>query len=152
MHEIKIRQVDTAEPAVRALLGEVLEELARRYGGSGDDTPVSDGDFRAPAGAFFVADDGERLLGCSGWRRHGDAAELKRMFTTPAARGRGLARRLLATIEESARAAGCGRVILETGDQQPEAIALYESAGYQRIEDFGHYRGAPGVLSYAKTL
>ena len=152
MQEIKIRLADIAEPAVRALLGEVLEELARRYGGSGDDTPVGDGDFRPPAGVFFVADDGERLIGCSGWRRRGDDAELKRMFTVPAARGRGLARRLLTTIEESARAAGCGRVILETGDKQPEAIVLYESAGYRRIEDFGHYRGEPGVLSYAKTL
>jgi GNAT superfamily N-acetyltransferase len=152
VHEVKIRQADIAEPAVRTLLGEVLEELARRYGGSGDDTPIGDGDFTPPAGVFFVADGGERLIGCSGWRRHGGDAELKRMFTAPAARGRGLARRLLATVEESARAAGCGRVILETGDRQPEAIALYESAGYRRIEDFGHYRGAPGVLSYAKEL
>lgn len=63
-----------------------------------------------------------------------------------------MARRILGALEESARAAGCVRVILETGDKQPEAIALYESAGYERIEDFGYYKGHDGVLSYAKKI
>lgn len=152
MQDIKIKQAGLTEPAVRALLTEVLDELSRRYGGSGDDTPVAETDFTPPNGLFFVADDGDRLIGCAGWRRHGDDAELKRMFTTEAARGRGLGRRLLATIENSAREAGCRRVILETGDRQPEAIALYESAGYTRIKDFGYYKDQPGVLSYAKPL
>ncbi|GAA2657165.1 GNAT family N-acetyltransferase [Paractinoplanes durhamensis] len=152
MQEIKIRTADFGEPVVRALLVDVLDELSERYGGSGDDTPIGDDDFRPPNGVFFVADDGERLIGCAGWRRHGADAELKRMFTARAGRGRGLGRRMLATIEESARQAGCARLILETGDRQPEAIALYESAGYVRIEDFGYYQGEEGVLSYAKML
>jgi ribosomal protein S18 acetylase RimI-like enzyme len=59
---------------------------------------------------------------------------------------------MLGVIEESARSAGRKRVILETGDQQPEAIALYESAGYERIEDFGFYKDYDGVLSYARVL
>jgi GNAT superfamily N-acetyltransferase len=152
VREIKIRRAELAEPVVRELLVDVMNELAERYGGSGDDTPISNDEFVAPNGAFFVADDGERLIGCAGWRRHGPDAELKRMFTAKAARGRGLGRRLLATIEESAREAGCRRVILETGDRQPEAISLYESAGYVRIEDFGYYKGEEGVLSYARAL
>ena len=203
MPDIKIRLARFDEPAVVALLIDVLAELADRYGGSGDDTPVAPGDFAAPNGAFFVAaetetaDDsplpaasparapgpssslgasssslgvssssvgagdsssaiketgGERLIGCAGWRRHGADAELKRMFIAKAARGRGLGRRLLATIEDSAREAGCQRLILETGDRQPEAVALYESAGYVRIEDFGYYADHEGVLSFAKSL
>ena len=152
MNDIKIRRADTAEPAVRELLDEVLAELSERYGGPGDDTPIGETDFTPPNGMFFVLDDGERLLGCAGWRRHGEDAELKRMFTVRAARGRGLARRLLTKIEDSAREAGFRRVILETGDRQPEAIALYESAGYERIEDFGYYAGEEGVLSYAKPV
>ncbi|MFI5888887.1 GNAT family N-acetyltransferase [Actinoplanes sp. NPDC051513] len=140
------------DPVVKALLVEVLDELSERYGGSGDDTPIGDDDFTPPDGAFFVADDGERLVGCAGWRRHGDDAELKRMFTAKAARGRGLARRMLATVEESAREAGFHRLILETGDRQPEAIALYQSAGYVRIEDFGYYKEHADVLSFAKAL
>jgi GNAT superfamily N-acetyltransferase len=150
--EIEVREIGFADPRVQALVTEALTELGQRYGGSGDDTPVALTDFDPPDGWFCVAVDGDRLVGCCGWRRHGTDAELKRMFTTPAARGRGVARRLLAAIEQSARAAGMKRVILETGDKQPEAIGLYESAGYVRIEDFGYYKGEPGVLSYALDL
>jgi GNAT superfamily N-acetyltransferase len=153
VQEIKIRPARYDEPAVVALLVDVMAELSGRYGGSGDDTPVNPADFVAPAGAFFVAcTEPDRLVGCAGWRRHGDDAELKRMFTASAARGRGLGRRMLTTIEESAREAGCKRVILETGDRQPEAVSLYESAGYTRIDDFGYYAGHEGVLSFAKML
>jgi GNAT superfamily N-acetyltransferase len=154
--EIEIREARFDEPAVQKLVSDALGELSRRYGGSGDDTPLSLTDFHPPDGRFFVAyrtgaPDAE-LVACAGWRRHGDDAELKRMYTSPAARGLGVARRMLAAIEESARAAGCRRVILETGDRQPEAIALYTSAGYRRIEDFGYYRGEEGVLSFARDL
>jgi GNAT superfamily N-acetyltransferase len=150
--EIKIKLIAYDDPAVQLLLVDVMEELSSRYGGTGDDTPVAASEFSPPDGAFYVAAVGERLIGCAGWRRHGDDAELKRMFTAAASRGQGLGRRLLTTIEESARAAGLKRVILETGDKQPEAISLYEKSGYERIEDFGFYQGATGVLSYAKLL
>jgi GNAT superfamily N-acetyltransferase len=153
VHQIKIKPIRYDDPAVAALLVDVMAELSARYGGTGDDTPVAVADFVPPRGAFFVAEqpDGS-LIGCAGWRRHGDDAELKRMFTAASARGRGLGRRLLATVEESAREAGCKRVILETGDKQPEAVGLYESAGYLRIDDFGYYAGHEGVLSFAKPL
>jgi GNAT superfamily N-acetyltransferase len=150
--EINIRVAGFDDPDVRALLVDVLAELSRRYGGSGDDTPIEVADFTPPNGVFLVADDGERLVGCAGWRRHGADAELKRMYTAAEARGRGLGRRMLTAVEESARAAGYRRLILETGDRQPEAIALYESAGYTRIPDFGYYKEYPDVLSFAKAL
>jgi GNAT superfamily N-acetyltransferase len=150
--EIKIRRADLSEPSVRLLVGELLAELSQRYDGTGDDTPIGETDFTPPNGMFFVLDDGERLLGCAGWRRHGSDAELKRMYTVLEARGQGLARRMLTKIEDSAREAGCARVILETGDRQPEAVALYEAVGYVRIKDFGYYAGEEGVLSYAKPL
>ena len=152
--EIKVREARFDEPAVQRLIAEAMAELSRRYGGTGDDTPVATTDFAPPSGAFFVAYDtaDDELLGCAGWRAHGPDAELKRMFTVPAARGRGVARRLLAAIEESARERGCKRVILETGDRQPEAIALYLRCGYERIDDFGYYKDEEGVLSYARVL
>ena len=154
MKDIKIRNARFDEPAVQQLITEAMAELSRRYGGTGDDTPVAGSDFAPPTGAFVVAYDAAdgQLLGCAGWRAHGPDAELKRMFTVPAARGRGVARRVLQAIEESARDRGCKRVILETGDRQPEAIALYLKCGYERIEDFGYYKGEEGVLSYARTL
>ena len=152
VEKIKVREARFDEPAVQRLIAEAMAELSRRYGGTGDDTPVAGTDFAPPGGAFFVAYDGDELLGCAGWRAHGADAELKRMFTTPAARGRGVARRVLTAIEESARERGCKRVILETGDKQPEAIALYLKCGYERIDDFGYYKGEEGVLSYARVL
>ncbi|MEV4709184.1 GNAT family N-acetyltransferase [Actinoplanes sp. NPDC049316] len=153
MEKIKIREAGFGDPAVQRLIAAAMAELSARYGGSGDDTPVTPSDFAPPDGAFLVAEDETgRLLGCAGWRTHGDDAELKRMFTIADSRGRGVARQVLAAIEESARQRGRKRVILETGDKQPEAIALYEKYGYERIEDFGYYKGEPGVLSYARTL
>ena len=154
MEKIKIREAGFGDPDVQPLIAAALAELSARYGGgSGDDTPVAATDFAPPNGAFLVAEDETgRLLGCAGWRTHGDDAELKRMFTVADARGRGVARQVLAAIEDSARERGRKRVILETGDKQPEAIALYEKCGYERIEDFGYYKDAPAVRSYARTL
>lgn len=152
MSDIEVREIGFADPRVQLLVSEALGDLSERYGGSGDDTPIALTDFDPPDGRFFVAVLDGQLIGCGGWRRHGDDAELKRMFTTKTARGRGVARRLLTAIEQSARAAGLSRVILETGDRQPEAIGLYESAGYVRIADFGYYKGEPGVLSFAREL
>ena len=153
MEKIKIREAPFDDPAVRRLIALAMAELSTRYGGSGDDTPVAATDFAPPNGALLVAEDGTgRLLGCAGWRTHGEDAELKRMFTIADARGRGVARQVLAAIEESARQRGRKRLILETGDKQPEAIALYEKCGYERIEDFGYYAGEEGVLSFARVL
>jgi GNAT superfamily N-acetyltransferase len=149
---VEIREVRYDEPQVRTLVALALDDLSQRYGGSGDDTPVTAADFAPPLGIFFVAFDDRRMVGCAGWRAHGKDAELKRMFTVPAARGRGIARRLLATVEESARSDGRKRVILEMGDRQPEAVGLYQSAGYRRIEDFGYYKDYQGVLSFARDL
>ncbi|GAB1693993.1 GNAT family N-acetyltransferase [Krasilnikovia sp. M28-CT-15] len=152
MSEIEIRRARFTAPEVQRLVKDALGDLAQRYGGTGDDTPIAEDDFEPPSGAFFGAYLGDALVGCAGWRGHDDDAELKRMYTAPSVRGRGVARRLLAEVEESARADGRKRMILETGDRQPEAIALYTSAGYERIEDFGYYKGHEGVLSYARTL
>jgi ribosomal protein S18 acetylase RimI-like enzyme len=74
------------------------------------------------------------------------------MYVAPAGRGRGLARRVLAELEASARAAGVARTILETGTKQPEAIALYTSSGYTRIPGFGVYANEPDCRCFAKPL
>lgn len=151
--EIRVRRFDA--PESQALIRAALADLGARYGGSGDETPVDAAEFEPPAGTFLVAYlDGEPV-GCGGWRSHGDdgeTAELKRMYTAPAARGRGVARAVLAAVEHSARDQGRKRIILECGDKQPEAIAMYTSAGYERIPNFGFYQDAPGCLSYGRPL
>jgi GNAT superfamily N-acetyltransferase len=150
--EIEIRAMGFTDPAVQKLVSEALADLAMRYGGSGDDTPVAATDFELPNGEFLVAVADGELIGSGGWRSHGEDAELKRMYTAPHARGRGVARRILAAVEESARRQGRKRLILETGDKQPEAIGLYTSCGYERIDNFGYYRDHDDVLSFGRRL
>lgn len=153
--DLEIRDEPYDSPAAQRLVAATLADLAVRYGGSGDETPVSPTEFAPPNGTFLVAYlDGEPV-GCAGWRSHGDTgevAELKRMYVSPVARGRGVARAVLAGIEESARKHGRRRLVLECGDRQPEAIALYQSSGFERIPDFGNYRDEPGVLSFGRWL
>jgi GNAT superfamily N-acetyltransferase len=142
-------------PVARTLIVAALADLGERYGGSGDDTPIDPAQFDPPHGVFLVAWLDGSPVGCGGWRSFADTtdlAELKRMYVTPAARGRGVATALLRAIEESARQQGRKRVILETGERQPEAIALYEKAGYVWIENFGHYKDEPGVRSFGRDL
>lgn len=153
--ETGIRFEIRAEPfesaSAQALIAEVQQEYVRRYGGP-DETPVTRGEFAPPHGAFFVAYDGDEPVGCGGWRRHGADAEIKRMFVVPAARGRGLARLLLAALEESISAAGIGRVVLESGGKQPEAVGLYLSSGYAPIPGYGYYGCHPSSRSFGKDL
>ncbi|WP_091084986.1 GNAT family N-acetyltransferase [Micromonospora nigra] len=155
MRELEIHAVRFDSPVAQGLIAAALADLGARYGGNGDETPVHAAEFAPPSGAFLVARlDGEPV-GCGGWRSHGDAgdtAELKRMYTAPQARGRGVARAILAAVERSAWEQGRKRIILECGDRQPEAIAMYTAAGYERIPNFGFYRDEPGCLSFGRTL
>jgi GNAT superfamily N-acetyltransferase len=147
---IKPVRFDSA-PA-QQLITAALADLGARYGGSGDETPVDPAEFEPPAGAFLVAYLNGVPVGCGGWRSHRGVAELKRMYTAPSARGRGVGRAVLAAVERSARDHGHTRMILECGVRQPEAIAMYEARGYERITDFGFYREHEGVRSYGRNL
>lgn len=148
-------------PDARKLEAEVQLEYAERYGDEGDVTPLAPEMFEPPRGLFLVVYDQEgRPVATGGWRSQerndegysdGDA-EIKRMYVVTEARGQGLARRVLAALEEDARAAGRTRMVLETGTQQPEAIALYTSSGYTPAAKFGLYRHEPLSRCYAKTL
>jgi putative acetyltransferase len=99
----------------------------------------------SPDVTFYAALCAGEAVGCGALVRTGPGAcELKRMFVAAPYRGRGLGRRILRALEAIAR--GEKRVIkLETGVKQPEAIALYKSAGFVEIELFASY--APDPLS-----
>ena len=142
---------DLDDPTVVELNTELQAEYQRRYGGP-DETPLVAGQFRAPAGVFLVAKIGETVVGMGGWRSRGEDAELKRMYVRPPHQRRGVARRLLAELEATARAAGRARLVLETGSAQPEALALYRSAGYVEIEKFGYYSHTGSSHCLGKAL
>ena len=107
----------------------------------------------APRTAFVVARLDGRAVGCGALRAIDESTvELKRMFVAPAARRRGVARRILAEAEALARAFGYGKIILETGVFQPEALALYRSAGYLPTPAYGRYVGRSDAFCFAKFL
>ncbi|MGW0365227.1 GNAT family N-acetyltransferase [Streptomyces sp. NPDC002990] len=160
-HGIQLRALPYDHPDAVKLTDQVQLEYRRRYDGDGDVTPLDPAMFTPPNGLYLLAYD---AAGCpvasGGWRSQdeneegysdGDA-ELKRMYVIPEARGVGLARRILADLEASARAAGRVRMVLETGDQQPEAIALYLSAGYTPARKFGYYRFYDSSRCMSKPL
>ena len=155
-----IRVVGYAHPDAQRLIAEVQQEYVIRYGGE-DETPVDPNEFDPPSGLFAVLYDGRgTAVGTGAWRARGATeagladgdAELKRMYTVPAARGRGLARRMLRFLEAEAQRAGRRRMVLETGTEQPEALALYAAEGYLPTEKFGLYREYDTSICLAKPL
>jgi putative acetyltransferase len=101
---------------------------------------------------FFVARRDGAPLACGALRVAAGYGEVKRMYVAPAARGQGLGRAILATIEGEAVREGLAVVRLETGARQPEALALYRSAGYVDCGPFGEYQRDPLSLFMEKRL
>jgi ribosomal protein S18 acetylase RimI-like enzyme len=141
-----------ADPVAAKLIAELQAEYVTRYGGP-DETPIEPGEFDPPDGLFLVGSLSGDAVAVGGWRRVGDGvAEIKRMYVAERARRRGLSRRMLTELESTLTAAGYQRVVLMTAMAQPEAIALYESTGYQVAEPYGIYACEPDARFYAKPL
>jgi GNAT superfamily N-acetyltransferase len=139
-------------PAGAVLTDRVQLEYVELYGGP-DGAPVEGAEFEPPTGGFLVGYLGDVPVAMGGVRQHQPGVvEIKRMYVVPEVRGRGLARAMLAALEDLARELGAQRVVLETGSKQPEAVRLYETSGYEQIDGFGHYADAPRSLSYGKSL
>ena len=148
--ELRVMAYD--DPVVRELDEQVQAEYVVRYG-TRDATAVDPAEFAPPLrGAFLVGWADGVAVAMGGIRAHGADAEIKRMYVPPKHRGNGYARAMLTALEDSARAAGYPRIILETGSEQPEAIALYESCGYASIPGFGYYKDSAQNRCYAKPL
>ena len=141
------------DPVVQQLTTAQQEEVRIRYDGKGEpELPPSADDV---AVVLVARDDDGRPIGCGALRAlEPGAAEVKRMYVVPAARGRGVSRLVLAGLEAEALARGWTTLRLETGPRQPEAIGLYTAAGYAPVGAFGHYLGedAAGSLFFAREL
>jgi GNAT superfamily N-acetyltransferase len=152
MARVDIRVVAYDHPDATSLVEAVQGEYVIRYGGP-DDTFVEPAEFAPPLGLFLVGYLAGEAVSCGGWRAHDDGTvELKRMYVAPWARGRGLARAMLAELERTAQQAGHRRLILETGRKQPEALALYRSSGYTDVPEFGYYADWPLSVHLGKSL
>jgi putative acetyltransferase len=147
----QIRELDWDDPRGEGLRLAQRAELAIRY-----ETPDSEPG-PAPTAAditvFFVAFDGDEAIGCGGLRQldavHG---EVKRMYVRPDHRGGGVSTDILHTLEAWARERGWERLVLETGNRQPDAIRFYEREGYTRIPNFGHYVDSTISLCFERKL
>ena len=106
----------------------------------------------APEISFFVARQGERIVGTGAARRKDGYGEVKRMYVDPAWRGQRVGARLLATLEAAMRAQALPLARLETGEAQREAVRLYERCGYRRCGAFGAYPDNGLSLFFEKAL
>jgi GNAT superfamily N-acetyltransferase len=157
--DLRIEQVPVTHPEAQLLVEAVQQEYVVRYGGR-DRTPLYPGELEPPTGAFFVGYRHDRPAMTGAWRFRHDVArlgssrpvEVKRMYVDRSARRQGLARRMLAHLEATARTAGAEVMIMETGTAQPEAMALYQAAGYEPVEPFGHYKDAPRNRCFGRRL
>lgn len=128
------------EPAA-TLAQAMRDELALIYEGLELDSPdmprAGPGELRPPGGTFIVGREDGVAICCGGLKAPPDGAcEIKRMFVVREARGRGIARALLAELERRAVALGYAVVRLDTGPRQPHAQGMYERAGYAQIANF----------------
>ena len=147
-----VRETDWDDPSAVSLRAAQRAEIEERYG-----TPDSEPGPAPTADditVFFVAfaDDGT-ALGCGGLRQLDDTeAEIKRMFVLPAHRGRGVSTAILSALENYGRQRAWHRLVLETGDRQPDAVRFYQREGYTHIPNFGHYAGSLNSLCFEKPL
>jgi GNAT superfamily N-acetyltransferase len=101
----------------------------------------------------IVAYEDEKPMGCGAIKELGpDAMEVKRMYTVPGSRGKGIAGRVLTGLELWAAELSFERCRLETGKRQPEAIALYQKYGYRVIPNYGQYAGIDNSVCFEKKI
>jgi GNAT superfamily N-acetyltransferase len=100
-----------------------------------------------------VAYTDDRLpVGHAALRWLGADLELKRMYVVPSHRGTGVSNALLSAVEQAAARLGGTRVLLQTGDRQPDAVRLYEKAGYTRIPIFAPYEAETYSHCFQKLI
>ncbi|MCX8508586.1 MAG: GNAT family N-acetyltransferase [Rhodobacteraceae bacterium] len=151
---IRISSADPDSPAACACLSAyyrlLLDKIPELHAGQLPLPLPNPETYRPPQGAFLIAWAKAQPLGCVSLRPLGPTlGEVKRLWVDPAARGQGLARRLMHAIEEQARALGQTRLRLDTNSALPEAIALYRATGWT---DIAPYTDFPADCWFEKHL
>ncbi|RLP75566.1 GNAT family N-acetyltransferase [Mycetocola tolaasinivorans] len=154
---LTIEEVPWVHPDADRLRRAQRAELHARYG-SEDHEPGHEPS-AADVPVFLIArDESGRAVACGGLRPLDDDIlgpghiEIKRMFVLPDARGLGASVAVLRRLEERAAELGACRLVLETGERQPDAIRFYTREGYSPIPGFGDYAGAPESVCFGRDL
>ena len=137
---IELQQVPADHPDARWCLDQYFGELERRFENGftrAKDPPAPDTQFLPPGGIFLLARIDGAVAGCGAMKRADDeTGEIKRIWTAPGARGKGVARAIMDGLEDAARWTGYARVRLDSNRALPEAHALYRKLGYRDIPPF----------------
>jgi DNA-binding MarR family transcriptional regulator/GNAT superfamily N-acetyltransferase len=137
---IQVAVADAGSQDARWCIEQYFSELGQRFDTGFDSTrtiPTHPHELTPPAGLLLIARLREEPVGCGGLKFHkNNIADLKRMWIAPRVRGLGLGKRLLLTLEQSAREMGVTILHLETNRSLIEAIQMYRQNGYQEVEAF----------------
>ena len=141
-------------PDARRLVAALDAHLASRYAPEQRFGPHLKAEHVAPGvGTFVIARADGKAVGCGALKRRDPTTiEVKRMYVEPEMRGRRVAREILDHLENTARAMGAERLVLETGIYQEEAIGLYRGAGFKAVDCFDEYVGVPTSVCFEKPL
>jgi len=146
---------DLSAPETARLVRQLWEELGTLYP-EVNGAPFTPNDIVGARTAFVVAWWEGEAVGCGAFHPlsadESNVAEIRRMYVEPRLRRRGISRAVLAELERLAQECGYAAIRLETGVRQPNAIRLYETSGYRRIEPFGRHRDDPLSICFEKAL
>lgn len=157
-----LESVDWFDPRAAQLRAVMDDEMHARYA---NHLPEGDSAFEADVERALHVDPADVVatvlalepdgtpLGHAALRMLRGEWEVKRVIVTEAARGRGVATAIMAELLRLAAAGGAARLILQTGDRQPEAVALYEKIGYTPIAIYEPYvKAIPFSLCFEKVV
>ncbi|RXK60782.1 GNAT family N-acetyltransferase [Lacibacter luteus] len=148
---LTFNKTDSDNSDFRLLVAELDRDLAARYG----EQQLFFNQFNKldHIHHVIVAYYNQTPVGCGAFKLFEDAVvEIKRMYVEPQQRGKGIAALILQQLEQWAKAEGFTACVLETGLNQPEAIRLYEKAGYERTPNYGQYIGVEISICMRKEL
>ena len=149
---IDVRPATVGDALATGIFDDLDDDLKTRYPASW--IPATDPrQYESARGCVVLASAGTDVIGCGAFRLFdAQTVEMKRMFVRREYRGRGVARRILETLEQEARRRGYTAAVLETGTRQLEAIALYITCGYEPIERYGAYAQYARSVCFRKVL
>lgn len=148
---VDIKRTDSTNTDFQMLVALLNADLKERDG--------EENSFYAPFNTInnikqaIVAYKDKRAVACGAFKHYTEkTVEIKRMFVLGDYRGQGIAQQVLLALEKWATELKYHKCILETGKRQPEAIRLYEKAGYQRISNYGQYEHIENSVCMEKDI
>ncbi|MGD9701746.1 MAG: GNAT family N-acetyltransferase [Acidimicrobiia bacterium] len=140
-----IEPVTLGDARAARLIGALDAELEARYPEPGSNFfRLDPNEVTGDRGVVLLATFGGQAAGCGAVRMLDDTTgEIKRMYVAPQLRGRKLGAAMLSELERAADQLGAKRLVLETGTRQPEAMTVYERAGFTTVPCWGEYAAAP---------